>query len=402
MTKPTRRLLLLAGALGLALLVVQALRPDPVLVETDTVVRGPLAVTVDEEGRTRNRERYSVAAPVTGRLLRTEVEEGTVVKKGQVLVRLLPPPEDARTVAVLEAEVAAARARRSQAEARLAEARTLEARARSEAARRERLHAEGVVSAETHEQFVQAARAAEAGLATAHAALMAAQAEVERVQARLLEVDGGEQGGRSVDAGRPAKTVSQVVAPIDGVVLAVREESERVVTAGTPLFELGDPRSLEIVVDLLTEQAVRVRPGAPVLVTGWGGDQALRGRVRQVEPLGFTEISALGVEEQRVNVLVDLDAFPEALGAGFRVDVAIQTWRSDDVLTVATSAIFRRDGAWWAFTVEAGKAKLAAVELGHRSTERAEVLGGLVDGTDVVVYPSDLVEDGVRIERRGS
>lgn len=387
-----------AGVVFLAGVTVWVVRPDPVAVETAAVERGSLAVTVEEEGRTRVRERYTVAAPVAGRLRRPPVDEGERIGRGAVLATLVPAPEDPRTRAILQADLEAARARLEEARAARAEAAEQSRQAEREVARRRSLLEQGIVARETVEQAELAAASARARRDSAGSTVEAARAGVEQVRARLEgtepDVDGGPQAGGGADE-------VPVRAPTAGTVLRVLEESERVVAAGTPLIEIGDPGGLEIVVDLLTEEAVRVEPGDPMRITGWGGDRTLAGRVRLVEPDAFTKISALGVEEQRVNVIGDFVDPPAALGSGFRVDVAVVTWQDDDVLTVPTSALFRRGEGWQVFAVESGRARLRAVEIGHRGVERAEVLGGLSAGEEVVVYPSDQVTDGVRVEPEG-
>ncbi len=384
-----RRVFIAIGLLVLAAFVFQALRPERVPVETAPVRRQALEVTVEEQGRTRARERFVVAAPITGRLLRTGVEEGHRVSAGDVLAMMLPPPVDPRELASLRAELAVAEAREKEAEATLGEARSANARAKREAERRRELFERGAVSTETLERYEQAARAASAHLGAVRASVRAAQAEIERVAARLSESGAGAEG-----SGRE----EPVRAPASGTVLSVFEESERVVPAGTPLFELSDSAGLEIVADLVTEQAVRVSSGDRVRITGWGGGVELEGTVRHVEPKGFTELSALGVEEQRVNVIIDLADPPPSLGAEFRVEVAIVVWRSEDVLTIPTSALFRRGPGWSSFVVRDGAARLARVEIGACGAERAELLGGAEAGEEVVVFPSDRVEDGVAVE----
>jgi len=376
------------------LLLVWSLRPSPIEVEVGSVRRGPLVVYVEEQGLTRARDSFVVAAPITGRLLRTEVDEGDQVEERDVLARMLPPPEDRRQIAALRAELAVADARQREAEANLSEAESAHASATREAARRDELFKKGAVSTETQEQYALNALAAEARLRTARATLRAAIAEVERISARLSAVDG--------DADAEGRYVEIVRAPVAGTVLFVHEESERVVPAGTPIVDIGDPGKLEIVVDLLTEEAVRVRPGASVLVTGWGGDFTIHGTVRYVEPKGFEEISALGVKEQRVNVIIDPTDAPDALGAQFRVEVAIATWQGDDVLSVPTSALFRAGRGWSVFVVRDGVARRRAIEIDHRGSERAEVVSGLQEGDEVIVFPSDLVEEGVRVTARPS
>ncbi len=378
----------LAAVLGLGGLYL-VFRPDPVRVEVASVSRGALEVSVEEQGQTRARDRYTVAAPITGRLLRTEVDEGWQIARDEVLATMAPPPEDPRTEATIRAELTAAEARRLEAESALLESENDEAQARREAERRRELFAQGTISAETREKYQQAAQSARARLETARASVRAARAEVARARSRLL--------GTQADANADSHPTTAVRAPVSGTVLRVHEESERVVTAGTPLFEIGKGDGLEIVVDLLTEDAVQVEPGDVIWLTGWGGSKPLEGRVRYKEPQAFTEISALGVEEQRVNVIGDLIDPPASLGAGYRIEAAITTWRGDDVLRVPTSAIFQRGGGWRTFVVEEGRARLRAIEIGRRGADRAEVLAGLEAGDLVVVFPSDLVADGVPV-----
>lgn len=390
----TRRQILWMIAVAAAALLLWSLRPTPIEVEVGTVRRQAHRVEVEEQGLTRARDSFVVAAPITGRLLRTAVDEGDRVEQGDLISRMLPPPEDPRQIAALRAERAVADAREREAEANLSEAESAYAAATREAARREKLFSEGAVSTETREQYAQSELAAEARLRTARATLRAATAELERVSARLLAVEG--------DAAAGDRYIETVLAPVSGTVLYVHEESERVVAAGTPIVEIGDPGRLEIVVDLLTEQAVRVRPGADVRITGWGGGVPIAGRVRYVEPKGFEEISALGVKEQRVNVIIDPKDPPDSLGAQFRVEVAITTWQADDVLTVPSAAIFRAGRGWSVFVVRDGRAKQQAIEIDHRGSERAEVVTGLAEGDLVIVFPSDLIEDGVRVANRPS
>lgn len=347
-----------------------------------------LSVTVEEEGRTRARELFTVAAPVTGRLSRPVVEEGDRVERGTVVATLAPAPDDPRVQAALEAQITAAEARVDQAGADVGDAERHLAQARREAERRRPLVEMGALSRETLERFEEAVEQAAARLEAARAAHVAARAELTRARAQRLGSAAEGTGDRTV----------AVRAPVSGTVLRVLEESERVVGAGTPLVEMADPGGLQVVVDVLTEEAVHVAPGSALRVTGWGGDATLSGSVLYVEPAAFTEVSTLGVEEQRVNVVGVLDDPPAALGVGYRVDVAIVVWQGRDVLTVPTSALFRRDGRWHLFAVVAGRAELRAVEVGRQGTGRVEVTGGLEAGTPVVLYPADGVADGVRVE----
>lgn len=358
-------------------------------VEVSEVRLDTLRVLVEEEGRTRARDRYVVAAPVTGRLQRIDMREGDAVGAGEVLARLTPAPEDARARAVTQAQVDAAEARRTQLAAEAERAMAAAAQARREAERREELAAAGALSPEQMEQArLQASTATRAAEASA-SAVDAAAADVRAMRASLQ--------GSDPSGGGPAVPVT---APSAGRVLRVLEESERVVPAGTPLLEIAGASGLEVVVDVLSADAVRITSGDPVLVNEWGGDRTLHGRVRLVEPAAFTEVSALGVEEQRVNVIVDLVDLPAGLGAGFRVEAAVVVWEGVDVLTVPTSSLFQRDGAWHLFAMEGGRARLRRLELGQRSADAAQVLDGVEVGEEVILFPSSDVRDGVRVTRR--
>ncbi len=374
-------------ALLLAILLVALLRPAGVVVDTAIIERGPLVVTVDEQGRTRARDRYTVAAPVTGRLLRTKLDEGDAVKAGDVVARIAPPPADARASATLRNELAAAQARSRAADASLREADGAYQLAREEAVRRADLFARGLVSAESRDTYLQNAAAARARATSARASAAAARADVDSARSRLLGASGSGEG----------TAVIEVRTPVDGTILRVLEESERVVQAGAPLFELSGGEGLELIVDLLTEDAVKVHPGDDIRVTGWGGERVLPGTVRFVEPGAFTKISTLGVEEQRVNVIGDLIDPPTELGAGYRIEAAIVVWTGENVLKIPTSAIFRRQNAWHTFVLADGRARLRAVEIGARSIDYAELRNGLDEGATVIVFPSDLIEDGARV-----
>ena len=375
-------LLVLASILAL---IVISMRPQPLQVETSTVERRQLTVTVQEQGRTRAKEPYTITAPVTGQLLRTPLREGDSVSSGQVIARIALAPEDQRTEAVIRANLDAAQARSTAAQASLQESESLLDRAEREALRRQQLFQQQMVSEEERDMYQQAVNAAQARAASARSSLRAAQAEVESARSQLIGIDNG------------AEHILSVVAPVDGTVYRVHEKSERIVPAGTPLFLLSDGDELELVIDLLTQQAVQVNAGDKILINGWGGEKTLYGRVRYVEPEAFTKFSALGVEEQRVNVIGELLDNNVNLGAEYRIEAAIVISEQDDVLTVAGSALFRRDGDWHVFAIEDGQAVLRAVVPGQRSSEYAEVLAGLQENDQVIIFPSDLVKDGVKV-----
>jgi HlyD family secretion protein len=362
-------------------------------VELGSVSRGELVVTIDEEGATRVRDRFVVSAPVAGRVLRIELEPGDMVKRGQVVAQVraeAPPLLDDRTRAEAQAAVESAKAALGRARAEEQRARASLAQLQRELVRIRELAKNRVVSSQELEAREADAVVAEESVNAAVFAVEAATSELQRALARLSPTS-------AVAAGR----VVSVTAPIDGVVLKRVRESESIVPAGDPLLEIGDPQRLEIVVDLLSTDAVRVKPGARAIVDEWGGDQGLKARVRRIEPAGFTKISALGVEEQRVNVVLDF-ADPAAasvsLGDAYRVEVRVVIWEAPDVLKVPTSALFREGEAWAVYVVDAGRARRTTVELGHQTAQEAEVISGLSEGARVVLHPGDTLNDGARVE----
>jgi HlyD family secretion protein len=382
--RPGRRARWALAGLAAAVLLGVALRPAPVAVELGLVTRGPLEAGIDADGVTRVVERHRLAAPVTGRLERLAVREGDAVREGEVVARIAPLPLDTRARAEASARADAAAAALQEGEARVAQAAAHREQAERTAARMRAVAAEGAVSVEALERAQLAARSA----ARDH------EAAISRTRAAAAELDAARAALAPAAAARAAVLLR---APIAGRVLRLLEPDERVVTAGTPVVELGDAARLEIVADVLSADAVRVAPGAPVRVTEWGGDDALEGRVLRVEPSGFTRRSALGVEEQRVNVLISLDAPPAALGDGYRVGVRLVTWRADAVVRVPLAAVLRDGDGWAVFVADGGRAVHRRVELGRRGTAEAEVLAGLEPGEHVIVFPSDLVHDGVRV-----
>lgn len=381
----TRWLTSLFVVLAIAAALYWSAQPRPLPVESAAVEIRELLVSVDEQGRTRAREPYTVAAPVTGQLLRTDLIEGEHVGAGQVLARIAIAPEDRRTEAVLEAALAAAQARYSVAEAALEEASSASARAQQEAARRETLFAQRLIAQEERDAYRQSAEAAAAREANAQAVLQAASAE--RDSARSQRMGTGQAEG-----------ILNVEAPAEGTVQRVFERSERVVSAGTPLFQISNGDALELVIDLLTQEAVQVSPGDRIQVTGWGGAHTLDAVVRYVEPEAFTKFSALGVEEQRVNVIGELLSPNPGLGAEYRIEAAIVVDENPAALTLPTSALFRRDERWHVFAIVDGVVQLREVGIGRRSVDMAEVLSGARQGERVVVFPSDLVADGIAVE----
>jgi len=377
----------------LAILAV-ALWPDSVEVDIARAVRGPLQVTIDEEGETRVRERFAVSAPVAGRLRRIELEPGDPVERGGTVLASLTPVQptllDARAQAELTAGVEAARAAVGQTQADRQRAVAELDRARSLLRRQEALAEAGAISRDELEATQTALTTAEEARRAAEFGVNRAEYDLQIARARLQQPAAG---GRAIE----------IVSPIDGIVLRRIRESEAVVQAGEPLIEVGDPGQLEVVADLLSTDAVRVPPNARVLIEQWGGGHALEGRVRRVEPSGFTKISALGVEEQRVNVIVDF-ADPataaNSLGDAYRVEVRIVAWEEPDILKVPVGGLFRRGDAWAVFRIDDGRARTQPVEIGQRNSTEAQVTGGLDAGHPIVLHPPDTLRDGVRVIER--
>lgn len=374
-------------AIVLVAVVIYLVLPEPVNVEVGSVELRPFFEAVESQGRTRARDPYLITAPIGGRLLRPGIDEGDAVMSGQVLAAIAPAPQDQRVTAYAEASLAAAEARLAVARASLQETRGNLERISRELQRREQLFREGLASAEETELHRQLEAAEEARLDSAQASVQAAEAEVESARAQLLGSDSFE--GET--------SILEIRAPVDGTVYAVMEENERVIQAGTPLMEISNQDQLEVVVDLLTQDAVNVEPGDTVYLSGWGGDQTIYGAVRNIEPEAFTKISALGVEEQRVNVIVELAERPPGLGAEYRVEAAIVTWQGNEVLTIPTSAIFQRSSGWHAFVVEDGVVELRPLAIGGRGRDYTRVQAGVQEGEQVVVYPSDLIDDGTAV-----
>lgn len=386
MNLPKRWRWILAG-LTAAVLLVLALRPAAVRVETALVTRDSLSAVITEKAITRARERYVVAVPITGRVTRTRVEAGARVTRGTVLATVTPTPLDARADATARAQLRASEARDAPLRSALSEAENAQTVAARNLERAQALFGGGAISKSALERAQLAAQGAIATRDQRRAALAAAQADVDAARSALMGATATTGAAGAVD----------VLAPTAGVVLRVVQQSERVAQAGMPLVEIADSTGLEILLELLTEAAIQVRAGNPILLTGWGGDSALHGRVRLVEPAAFTKVSALGVEEQRVNVIGDLFERPAGLGTGFRLQAAITTWTGPHVVTVPLTTLFRRSGSWYVFVEQGGRAHLTELRIGHRGADRAEVLSGLAEGDRVILFPSDLVQDGVRV-----
>jgi HlyD family secretion protein len=395
-----RQLPLILAACAVAAGAAYALWPRPIAVDLATVTRGPLRVTVDEDGRTRVRERYVVSAPLTGQMARIDLEAGDAVVAGQTLLTAIEPADpsliDDRARSEAEARVRAAEAARKQAAARIEEAREAHAQASHEFERVTALRkSQSVTQAELdrteHEErrTAQSVRAAEFGLQVAQFELEMAKAALIRTRPRGASDQGPER--------------LPLHSPVSGRVLRVYQENARVVEPGLALIELGDPAEMEVEIDVLSSDAAAIRPGALVVLEHWGGEQPLEARVRLVEPSGFTKISALGVEEQRVNVIADFVGPPQsriALGDAYRVEARIVIWESPDVLKVPAGCLFRHGGRWAVYLVEGTIAKLRSVETGKNNGLEAEILSGLKAGDRVLLHPSDKIANGTHIAPR--
>jgi HlyD family secretion protein len=375
-----------------AVLGVWALRPEAVPVDVAPVERGALSVAVVESGRTRVKDRYVVSAATAGQLSRLWLEPGDEVRQGDTLAEVSPAPSpliDPRSRAEAEARLGAARSHEGQARVRLARAATGRDRARRDFERAKQLAAGGALSAEELERADFTVRLEQAEVESAEFAVKVAGEEVRLAIAALGHPGGGPR--HHID----------VLAPVSGRVLRVLQKSEGIVGAGTALLEIGDPTALEIVVDLLTTDAVHVRPGTLAAIEGWGGETALEARVIRVEPSGFTRLSALGVEEQRVNVILafsDPRAASSILSDGYHVEARIVLWAGVDVVKAPALAVFRQGAGSACFKVEDGVARLVPIGVGHRGELDVEVLSGLSPGDHVVLHPGDRVKDGARVD----
>ncbi len=399
MALPRARTLVFAiMGIGIVVFLVAAFQPEPVYVETEAISRGPMQVSIIDDGQTRVKELYVVSAPVSGRLLRLVPEIGDPVVAGETTIATLLPSGpaflDERRKQEAEAAVAAAQASLEFALADVTRAEAEADYAQSEIKRTEALVASKTASPAALDRARLSLRTALAQLETARSSVRMRQADLAVAEAALI----GPSDEPGADGG-----IVEIKAPISGVVLSLLHESEGVVQSGAALLELGDANDIEIVADFLSHQAVKVTPGAKVLIEGWGG-QPLEGQVRLIEPKGFTKFSALGIEEQRVNIIIDFHenaaaAMPR-IGHGFRVESRIILWEADNILSVPANALFRKGEGWAVFRVSDGEAEEMPVNIGRMNDRQAEVVGGLEEGDRVVLHPSDALVDGVAVKRQ--
>ena len=386
--------LAIAGALAAS---VWAVMPRPVLVETATVSKGKFVATVDEDGKTRVRERYVVTAPLAGRLTRVRLKAGDSVKADELVATIVPSPApflDPRSRQEAEQRLGVTEAARDRTRAMIERAKAQSKQAKNDLDRTRSLTERGASTVQALERAETAMRVAERDLRAAEFLDHAAEHDVEQAKALLAKYDNPE-------AAPPERWT--ITAPVAGLVLKVMQESETVLQPGTPILEVGDPRDLEIVVDVLSTDAVEIRPGAEVVIEHWGGPGTLAGRVRRVEPAAFTKVSTLGVEEQRVNVLIDIVSSPQewaGLGDAYQLDTRITVFTRDDATIIPSGALFRVGESWNVYVLSDGRAQRRAVELLRGSGRLAAVTAGIQPGDQVIVYPSDRITDGVRVQSR--
>ena len=361
-------------------------RPSRLPVETAKVHRGTLQEVSEEEGKTRIHDHYIVAATVGGKLRRLNLHAGDLVSSNQVLAWIDPAPIDPRESAVLEARLRAARAAKQQADALAAKAQVSYSQAETDITRARELHVSGIISRETFDRALTSHKSARQELEAAQAAVESAGSHIQEAESALMVYESNRND-----------MPTQLRAPSSGRVLRIMEQSERVVAPGTPIVEIGYTPRLEIVADFLTREAVRIRPGMPVSVSDWGGDAPLRAHVRTVEPGAFTKVSALGVEEQRANVICDFDEGSEGLQDAYHVYVKVTTWQAPDVTVAPSSSVFRSGNDWAVFLVRDGKARKTLVKFGHRGEQEWEVLSGLTADDEVIIHPGAAVTDGALV-----
>lgn len=374
--------------------------PQPIAVDIATVVKGPMEVTVDDEGKTRVRHVYTVSAPLAGKVLRTSRHVGDRVIADETVVAVMQPTapgfHDVRTHEELQAALAAAEATVRFAEADMRRIEAALAFSRSELKRAEALVRTDAISLKALDKAKFDVETNEAALASTKAQIEVRRHERTSIAAKLIHPTS------SADPQSDPACCIQIRAPVTGRILKLIQESETVVQPGAALIDIGDPIDLEVVADLLSTDAVRIKQGAMVQIDGWGGP-AIQGRVTRVDPAGFLKISALGIEEQRVRVTMDLVDPPESwsrLGHDYRVIVHVIVWNSNNVLTVPVGALFRNGEEWAIFAVKGGRARVTSVKIGSRNSRIAEVSSGLSEGDRVVLHPSDRVKDGVAVAQR--
>jgi len=440
---PLKQIVYITLGMAVVLGLVMVFRPAPILVDTARIERGSLQVTVDAEGKTRIRQRYLVSAPANGHLDRIDLNEGDVIERGTIVARIDPLPLNASVKEALsrlaeyraekagvetkrpkpesliqaQARIQATQANQRQAEAKVSQAQASLNQAQRDRQRAQELERTGATSRRERENAelnettrrreleaaILQAKALTSEVAAGKAGLAVLQKQQKDPDYLLRIYDAriaSTEAELSTLQGEAART--PIRAPVRGQVLRILQKSAQFVTDGTPLLEMGDPSTLEVVVDALSSDAVKVKPGAPMLIDPGAGDPVFRGRVRVVEPSGFTKVSALGVEEQRVNVIGDFVGPSKPLGDGYRIETRIITWEEKNALKVPMNALFRCGNSWCVFVVKENKAQRRQVELGYRSDLEAEVRKGLTTGEAVILHPTEQIEEGKSVKLTGS
>ncbi|MBL8178658.1 MAG: efflux RND transporter periplasmic adaptor subunit [Bryobacterales bacterium] len=386
-TRVLKNLLVMAAlGAGAAAVTLYLRRPLVQRLDAVKVACGPMMVVVEEQGETRARDPFVIAAPVEGEVRRLQLREGDRVQAGQVVAFLRPSPLPILPRTENRARVAAAESTVRETEARLQQAARELDLARTELARMEKLARSGDVPQKNLDVARSGESVARQQVAAARARLDAAHHEVAALRATGLAVD------------PPPSAAVAVRSPVSGRVLSILQQSERVIPAGTPLLTLGDSSDLEVVIDVLSSDAVKIRKGGRVILDQWGGEQPLEARVRKIEPQAFTKISALGVEEKRVHVIADFLSRPEELGVGYRVEAKVVVWSGDRILKIPSSAAFRRGNEWAVFRIDDGRTAIQTVSIGRRNDSEVEILSGLQEGSIVVRRPERDLEPGVHAE----
>ena len=441
-----RRLPYALGGLGILAILIWAFSPAPMAVDVAEVQQNDVQVTVDEEGETRIRKRYLVSAPVAGRLSRIKLDEGDPITKGEIIAQIDPLPLESdiqaaqarlrqwqaekagvetqrpkqEAIAQSQASINSAIAKQEEAEAKVARARAALAQAERDRDRFQQLYADGVISRQAKEQSELEAIAQTKALEAELRMVESAAAEVKAAQEALAIILAEQQDPdylldvydariASVEAELAKLTDdaqrTNITSPIDGYVFRVNQESAKYIDAGTQLLELGDPQDLEIVVDLLSSDAVKVKPGATMLIEHWGGESTIKAKVRYIEPSAFTKVSALGVEEQRVNVIADFIDSQIPLGDRYRVETKTVIWSGKDVLVIPLSALFRCDtssqtvtNTWCTFVIENDRAQKRQLIIIQRSNFEAVIEQGLTTGEKVILHPNEQIQTGTRVK----
>lgn len=393
-----RRIVVITIIVSVVLAVTYGFMPRPVAVDVVKAIRGPLRVTIDEEGKTRVQDRFVISAPVSGYMRRIELEVGDHVNKGQAVVVLEPMRSnmlDPRSRAEAEAAASAAQATLNSAEENARAAAADAEYSRQKLERNRKLYDEGYIARDLFEQSDSESKRTDANRLSAEAAVKTAKSELERTRAALRY--SAAEG--TVDHG----SVVAVRTPVAGRVLKIYHESEGAVNAGDTLIDIGDPLKLEVKVEVLSADAVNIKAGTPVIFERWGGDASLEGKVKTIEPAAFTKISSLGVEEQRVLVVADITSLPESwqrLGDGYRVEASFIIWEGKDVLKIPASALFRKGNGWAVFVMKDKKSHLREVRVGYRNGLETEIISGVSEGEMVIINPDELIRDGGQVRIR--